>query len=573
MNWYEVIAGLFIRVSSFYVFGISTVPEVIQGVSEQNDSNNMFVDEHTSNSINKTTECPLWFLYNSVTKQCECGDELHGIVHCDHEIKRVYIIDCYCMTHDNHVGTVVGSCSTNCEVKKSNTSFGSYSLLPSNIAQLNKAMCGQRWNRSGRFCGKCEDDYYQSVYSYDFGCMKCTDSELRLNWMKYVTFAFVPLTVFYVLLLVCRINAGHPIDGSVISAQYYASPANVRIVLTAVTTIPKAAPFIHIVATLYGVWNLDFFRTVVPSTCLKINTLQALTLDYTIAFYPLFLVIISYILIELHDNGCLLIVYIWKPVSKCFRMLNSSIDIKSSVINSFSTFLLLSYIKVLSVTFDLLVPVWAHDARGNHVGTYLYYDANVVYMGKKHLPYAVLALFVMITFIILPILFLIAYPFQCCKFLWKWPALRICVDTYQGYYKDGTSGTSDCRWFSCVYLIVRIFLFVVFSFVKNSYFYLFAALGCLVVAVLLVAVQPFKRKLSTYNKVHPLLTLNMAVWFITVICIDMSSLESVHTKTFSVIISGFTAVIPLVYASVLVLQWIYVTLCRCFQFRNYTIGP
>jgi len=35
---------------------------------------------------------------------------------------------------------------------------------------------------------------------------------------------------------------------------------------------------------MYGIWNLDFFRTLVPHICLQVNTLKALVLDYAIGF-------------------------------------------------------------------------------------------------------------------------------------------------------------------------------------------------------------------------------------------------------------------------------------------------
>ena len=41
--------------------------------------------------------------------------------------------------------------------------------------------------------------------------------------------------------------------------------------------------------TVLGIWNLDFFRTVIPDICLNVNTPQVLALDYLVAFYPMLL--------------------------------------------------------------------------------------------------------------------------------------------------------------------------------------------------------------------------------------------------------------------------------------------
>ena len=41
--------------------------------------------------------------------------------------------------------------------------------------------------------------------------------------------------------------------------------------------------------------------------------MEALALDYVIAAYPIILVIISYVLIELYDRNVRCVVYLWKP--------------------------------------------------------------------------------------------------------------------------------------------------------------------------------------------------------------------------------------------------------------------
>ena len=47
---------------------------------------------------------------------------------------------------------------------------------------------------------------------------------------------------------------------------------------------------------------------------------------------------------------------VWKPFHKVLTIFRKSWDIRTSVIDSFANFLLLSYTKILSVSIDLLVP-------------------------------------------------------------------------------------------------------------------------------------------------------------------------------------------------------------------------
>jgi len=118
-----------------------------------------------------------------------------------------------------------------------------------------------------------------------------------------------------------------------------------------------AANVARIVFALYGIWNLDFFRTLIPHVCLKVSTLQALALDYAIAFYPLILLSITYVLIELHACNVRVIVVLCRPFHRCVSCLRSHCDVKTSIVGAFATFFLLSYLRILGVSFDLLFPM------------------------------------------------------------------------------------------------------------------------------------------------------------------------------------------------------------------------
>ncbi len=51
------------------------------------------------------------------------------------------------------------------------------------------------------------------------------------------------------------------------------------------------------VLSFCGIWNLDFFRYLIPSFCIKksLTPLQSAALEYVIAIYPLLLVAITYV--------------------------------------------------------------------------------------------------------------------------------------------------------------------------------------------------------------------------------------------------------------------------------------
>ena len=550
---------LFLLVSAVHLKAISKT-------NEYHSSN-----DHGSSSSKQSSglSCPTWFIYDNTSEQCICGDDLGGVVSCDNEEQKAYIMRCYCMTLDNQTGVTVGSCFTNCRLRKSDMSFQLYLRVPVNCSDLNEVMCGERWNRDGKFCGKCKDDHYPLVYSYNMKCVKCTN--MKFNWLKFLISAFIPLTIFFFLILVFGIKAYSPqLDAFIIFAQIISTPANIRIIMEGLDSNfymhPLYCYIVRVLFAVYGIWNLDFFRTLLPDNCLKINTLQVLALDYIIALYPLFLIMITYILVDLYDRCLWPLLWMWKPFKKCVKSITNIVNIKSSILNAFGTFLLLSYGKLLTVSFDLLVYTKAYAPNGKAVSYVLFYDATIEYFGRDHLPYAVLAIVITVLFNILPLLFTLLHPLRCFQGLTaKWPALQICLDSYQGYYKDGTEGTRDCRFFSGLYLLIRIALFVVYALFKEE-FYNIAPSFLLCLAMLIVMIQPFKKQFGIYNSIHALLILNLIMLLSVISCLSIALVQA-STVMYSCILAMVVSILPLFYITCLVLKWMYSQnlFQRCFK--------
>ena len=134
---------------------------------------------------------------------------------------------------------------------------------------------------------------------------------------------------------------------------------------------------------------------------------------------------------------------------------------------------MLSYIKFLSVSFNLLMPTIVYKLGSNKTSLALYYGGNEQYFGKSHLPYAILALLVFLTFNIFPMVVMFLYQFHWFQnILFHLPIkhhiLDTFMDTFQGCYKNGMEpGTRDCRWFSAMYLLVRMLVFLAFALSPN----------------------------------------------------------------------------------------------------------
>jgi len=100
-----------------------------------------------------------------------------------------------------------------------------------------------------------------------------------------------------------------------------------------------------------------------------------------------------------------------------FSLFRKNWDIKTSAIDVFATFFLLSTTKFLSVSFDLLAPIRVYQLYKDHYNYTLglYYAQDIAYFGKEHIPYAVLAIVFMCIFVISPIACLAFYPLSFFK--------------------------------------------------------------------------------------------------------------------------------------------------------------
>ena len=431
-------------------------------------------------------------------------------------------------------------------------------------------LCDVASNREGQLCGRCREGFAPPVYSYDWRCVRCSHDNFFTNLVRYCVVGFLPLTIFFVIVINLHINATSPsMNAFLLACQVLTSPMQVRIVSSAISDSGHfwARWPVSILESLHGFWNLDFFRTLYPRFCLypSMSTLQALALDYIIAMYPLLLTVITYTLVELHNRNCKVIVCLWKPFRICFARFQRQWDIQTSLIEVFASFLLFSYVKFLSVSFDFLLPVYLYNVHGDSMEPYLYFDGTVEYFGKQHLPYAILAIVVLSIFNILPLLLLCLYPCHCfqkilnaCKL--RCQALHIFMDAFQGCYKNGTDGTRDCRYFSAMYLLVRISFFIAFAVTLSSSVYV----GCLFVgviftlfAILFTVVQPYKTPI--YNVVDTVLLANVALIYFCIVGRPLVNIYIPHSHLIALvyIMLSIFLLVPFIYVTVVVLYWLF----------------
>ncbi len=189
-------------------------------------------------------------------------------------------------------------------------------------------------------CGECIEGYGLPVYSYNLSCVEC--SNYKYNWLKYIAVAYIPLTIFYFIVIKFRISAtsgllaGYVTICHMITIKGFSQWA----MLNAEASNMGAELFVKFVITTVSVWNLDFFRAIYPTFCLhpQLSSLQALMLEYAVAIYPLVLVMLTYLLVKLHDRFGL-VVRLCRPFYRSFHNFRKNWDVRSSLVLGFCYFL------------------------------------------------------------------------------------------------------------------------------------------------------------------------------------------------------------------------------------------
>ena len=348
--------------------------------------------------------CPSWFVPdNSSRTGCSCQSYFTE-VKCGSDFPLLHFG--YCMTYNNATETTeFGPCPYIAQYNTTVVDKVFYIQLPNNVSSLNEFMCGPL-NREGELCGKCKDGYGIALYSYTLECSKCWGR--GYGWFLYFFLELFPITVLYFLVVIFHIRAtSSPLSALVFMSQIIVYTVRLNVYLHMfIENEVKGFSYValQMLLVLCGMWSLDFFRSVITPFCVSSNikTVHALALEYLVAFYPIFLILITCICIKLHDNNFRPVVWLWKPFHRHFAHFRRRWDSTASVINAFTTFLLLSFSKILFVSVTLLytIPInYNYDIPKKYV---LYYDSTVECHTLGYSIFAAIASCVLVVFIISP---------------------------------------------------------------------------------------------------------------------------------------------------------------------------
>lgn len=495
-----------------------------------------------------TDACPLWFNLDS-TGVCQCGDDLGGVVTCSKDTGKVSLQFYFCMTYNELLNqTVVGPCILLCPRDGTESCQSSNELQSNSTQQVNEEMC-REMNREGQLCSSCKEGYGLSVYSYSIVCVNCSSSNLMQNISKFIAFTFIPLTVFYLIVIIFKISvtSGNMI-AYVLACQLVTVPALLRVI---------TKDHNKFLMSWFTIWNLDVFRSLYSPFCIhpKMTALHVLALDYLVGVYPIFLIFITYFLVILHDRYPI-VVKLWRPGYRFFAFLRREWDIRGSLVQTFASFLILSYVKILYISFDVLTPVKLKNSYGQGLDkTYLFINADMEFFGSQHLPYAILAIVMLTIFNILPMILLLLYPCHCFQTCLSKCGLNSLVlsafmDAFQGCYRK------HCRHFAAIYLLVRVIFLLTISLVKYPVCIVLYGFYSAMLSSIIVFFEPYQVK--WHNKIDiAFFQMLVTFAFLGVSYVYLRSVEpqlKVPIKTIFSNIIGIIMTIVILYGTITVLK-------------------
>ena len=167
--------------------------------------------------------CPIWTYPSPPRNECVCGNSLKGAIICNSETLTVQLtVEFFCLMIFNSNGlntTLLGTCP-----------YGYKRILPKNVSMSqiyeDSSLCSF-YNRKGQLCGECADNYTIPANSYYLGCVKCRN--YNNGWIKFAVAAFLPLTIFYIVVIIFRISVTSlSLNAFVMFSQICASPSIIR---------------------------------------------------------------------------------------------------------------------------------------------------------------------------------------------------------------------------------------------------------------------------------------------------------------------------------------------------------
>ena len=477
----------------------------------------------------------------------------------------------YCVTNTTDIGLAIGLCPP------------AYNKQPminwskNTISSADSCL----YNKSGLLCGGCVESYGVPLNSLHYECYDCSQSIIP-GPILFLLLQILPLTIFVFFIfifgiqLTSGVSSGFIFYWQIITLNF---PAWFYPAWFTFAEAPDHDKLLNsdvsrFATSLYSITNLNFLVAYSPGhlfpICITNNmgSLGAIVFWYVVPIYTLVLMGVVMLWLLIYDRGVYCVILITRPVHKCLARFWSRFNIKTSLVSSVSSIYVLCFTEIAAISFKLLhYSSWQSLQEESVRGKVFFYDGNVKYFGVPHIYFALLAIILLLTVILIPMLFVLLFPsrlfhrFVLDKIKWKKlkNALISLGDTFTGCYKDNSDGRSlDFRYFAGIFLLLRL---VIMSFYyipgQQSKLILYFETGTMVIIAGMVMIfRPYKKMIDNFTNFCLLILLAL----LTTFCLFFKK-KGVITNLV------FTMHIPSLLAIVFIAKWLKARRISCCNNR------
>ena len=445
-----------------------------------------------------------------------------------------------------------------CDYHNSKGSRHEDHVLPLNYSLLNDHVCAP--HRNGVLCGSCITGYTTYLHSPSYHCGEST--HCQYGPLLYIVSEIIPVTGIFLVILFFNINLT---SGALYSFIFYSQVVNNHYRNTVYSE--PLVYFFQAFKMIYGIFDLETFEIDQLSFCLfKDATIMDLMLiKYLTTLYALLLIIITILVLKFHSFHCCI-----KLCHKCGRR-----NIRGSIVNALTAFLVLCYFRCLIITLYILFPSYVKGDHEVTLKTVPLYNGEMSYLSTDHLKYITPALICLMVIILPPPIILLSEPllvrvsgvlnirrnavtYTLHKLRMK---LKPFLDSFQGCFKD------NCRCFAGLFFLYRILLVLIPIYFSDGKFWNIMTKELLMFCILFLhyLCTPFQEKLHNHIKSFLLLDL------LLINTLQLAPLNSDNnTTTLVAVFQVLLMSLPLVYLLCYIGQY---TCCtkHCIQNKFNTI--
>ena len=315
------------------------------------------------------------------------------------------------------------------------------------------------------------------------------------------------MTIIFLVILLFNISLT---SGAVYSFVFYAQVLDFMYIDASKTLLvnSKLSFLVKFYYSLYAMFHLKILNEEHLSFCFvrHANAFDLLKFRYGTALYALLLVIATVLVLRLHSCYCCV-----KLGHRCGRR-----NIRGSIVDGLSAFLVLCYFQCSLITFSVLTPVTLRGSGEikNHTVPFFFGDSE--YFGSGHLQYAIPAVLCLVVVMLPPPCILLLEPVATKLFsLHIWPEsvkqvynkLRLklmpFLDSFQACFKD------KYRFFAGLYFAYRVLIPLIFLIFRETLLtsYISVEILIFVIVFLHVLLRPYK--VLWHNLLEPAIFVNL----------------------------------------------------------------